>query len=312
MKTNRGKEVIMMKKIKWLLLGVVFAFIFTQIPVFAEEVELVKDTGSNYIGQFGVVKEVQKDGNKVILTVSEEGKEGGDSLISHVFLTKDTLIYNTLGEKVDFASLQVGQKLEYYYDKNKPMIMIYPAQIYPEIVILPVKDRMGIVKVGKFDENFLSLDGELQLIISEETEILNHLGQKMEKEDLVGKELIVFYTVATKSFPPKTTPTKIIAYTVKMDKLKEINDVIGDDFYMEDGTKRIPLRKVAEFLDYNVEYIKESHGVKLTLGKNVIMIELDKMEYKENKNTGSFTKKPIVKDGTSYVSEEFIYVLLNH
>ena len=72
----------------------------------------------------------------------------------------DSLLYNSGTTKsLKLVDLKKGATVEAYYDKNKPMILIYPATVTPEIVIVNDEEVYGEVKVSQFDKEFLSLDG---------------------------------------------------------------------------------------------------------------------------------------------------------
>ncbi len=174
-----------------------------------EDAELISEENeSNYVKAQGIIKEVVKDGETVTLIVENQEK----SLVTHFPLTIDVEAYSSATtEKFAMEDYAEGLQVEVFYDKNKPIMMIYPAIIVPELVIVHEKGEMGQVKVAKFDKNWLSLDGQLQLKIDDNTELVNQKGKAITKEELADKELLVFYTIETKSLPAQTTPTKIVA-----------------------------------------------------------------------------------------------------
>ena len=119
--------------------------------------------------------------------------------------------------------MKKGATIAAYYDKNKPMILIYPTTVTPEIVVVNDEKVFGEVKISQFDKDFLSLDGELKLNIGEDTPLFNQQGKAIELKELHGKELMVFYSITTRSLPPQTPPTKIIALdnaTVEVPEVK--------------------------------------------------------------------------------------------
>ena len=190
--------------------------------------------------------------------------------------------------------------MEAYYDKNKPMILIYPAQITPELFFVMDEEEPVSVKVGKFDEDFLSLDKELKLNIGEKTTLLNQQGEKIEMAELKGKELVVFYSITTMSLPPQTPPTKIIALdpltdeeTVEEEENQEFRrqfwTMIENDHYVKDGIKMIPLRKVAEELGYFVLSQPKTNGAFLTKGNLSFTITRGEKSYGFNKSLQQFT-----------------------
>ena len=114
-------------------------------------------------------------------------------------INDDSLLFNSgTSERIKKSDFKKGATVEAYYDKNKPMLLIYPSTVTPEIVILKDDKVHGEVKIAKFNDEFLSLDNELKLNIGEETILLNQQGKEIKVEDLHGKELAVFYTWTTR------------------------------------------------------------------------------------------------------------------
>ncbi|WP_277584840.1 stalk domain-containing protein [Psychrobacillus antarcticus] len=264
------------------------------------------EDASNFMKFSGVITEITNDKNQIELTVVTEG----DEPITTIFpLDNNVLLFKgTNAEPFKKESFKKGQKIEAFYDKNKPMILIYPARITPEIVVVQDKEKFNFVKVAKFDHNLISLDQELQLNISKETDIRNEKGEVITQEDLEGKELIIFYNTATKSIPAQTVPTKIVAVNYLSPELKQI---INDDHYIQNGVKMIPLHQVAEYLGYEVKdyTVPTQKLVTLTKGNSSFQIFRNMKVYSYNKSLQLFSEKPIVKDKKTYVSEEILDIL---
>ncbi|MDN4607846.1 stalk domain-containing protein [Sporosarcina highlanderae] len=275
------------------------------------ENEEVKDA-SVYMKATGVITNIENRTNARMVTV--ENDEGG---IMNFTITNDTLLFHSgKAESLKADKLEKGMKVEGYYDKNKPMILIYPPQTTPELFFVMDDEHMGNVKVGKFDENFLSLDKQLKLNIGEETVLLNQQGEKIKQADLKGKELVVFYSITTRSLPPQTPPTKIIVLdTLETEKYMRVMDIIDKDHYMKGDVKMIPLRKVAEELGYQVISRGEVNGAILTrVGENrSFTITRGTKSYGLNKSIRQFTVAPeLVGGNKTYVSEEFLNILLGN
>ena len=268
----------------------------------------VSDT-SNFIKFSGVITEITNDKNELALTVVTEE----DEPITTIFtLDKNVRLFKgTNAETVKKESFQIGQKIEAYYDKNKPMILIYPARITPELLFVPGKEEFSFVKVAKFDQDMISLDRELQLTISEKTELRNEKNEVITQEDLVEKELIVFYAVTKRGMegiPDQTTPLKVVALNYLSPDLKHI---IENDHFIQNGTKMIPLRKVAEQLGYEVKSYSTSTQKLVTLlkGNSSFQIFRDTRAFSYNKSLQLFLEKPVLKDKATYVSEEILDIL---
>ncbi|WP_060210098.1 stalk domain-containing protein [Sporosarcina koreensis] len=289
------------------------------------ESEEVKDA-SDFMRATGVITNIENRDNDLMVTVENE-----EGLITIFRIQDKTLLFNSgTTEEIQPADLKKDMKVEAYYDKNKPMILIYPAQITPELFFVIDEEKPGSVKVGKFDEDFLSLDKELKLNIGEETTIVNQQGEKINKGDLSGKELAVFYSITTRSLPPQTPPDKIVALDPLTDEgtneeegeetpeIPETQDIpnsvvkmIANDHYMKDGVKMIPLRKVAEELGYTVVSQPKVNGAILTKENRSFTITRGELTYGFNKSLQKFEAAPELHEwNKTYVSEDFLKALL--
>ncbi|SES30186.1 stalk domain-containing protein [Psychrobacillus sp. OK032] len=266
-----------------------------------------KDT-TNFMKSSGVIKEIDTKDGIVTLTVESEEKEPQITMFK---LNDETLLFDSGTTKaVENEAFQKGQRIEAYYDKNKPMIMIYPAQIYPELVILHEKEKIGSVKVSKFDDDLLSLDKELKLNIGEETILVNEKGEKIKIEKLNGKELVVFYTITTMSIPAQTPPSKIVAINYPSPEMKEIQTIIEQDHFMQNGTKMVPLKKVGEHLGYVVLTYSKGNGTYLKLDNSSLIITNGVKAYSYNQSLRQFTENPVLKNNKTYVSDDILEVLI--
>ena len=274
-----------------------------------EEVSSGKEeNATNYMEFTGVIQEVEEYGKETQLTV-----ENDKGLIMILRITDDTLKFNSGTTKdLNLADLKKGASIEAYYDKNKSMILIYPATVTPEIVILKDENVHGEVKIAKFDKKLLSLDNELKLNIAKETILLNQQGKKIKEIDLHDKELAIFYSATTKSIPAQTTPTKIIALDYLTEEMAKLQELIAADHYMKKGTKMIPLRKVAEHLGYHVLSQPKLGGVLVTLGNSSFTIQRGDKLYGFNKSVGKFEVAPELKGMKTYVSEDFLELLIQN
>ncbi|QED49279.1 copper amine oxidase N-terminal domain-containing protein [Cytobacillus dafuensis] len=261
---------------------------------------------SKFIKFSGVIQNIEKDKKSSRLLVENQNES-----LEMVFpITDEVLLFdNGKGEKLKKDKLEKGMKVEAYYDKNKPMPLIYPATITPEVMIVNGKE-MGQVKISKYDKNLISLDNEIKLNISKDTILLNEKGETIKKADLTGKELIVFYNISTRSIPAQTTPVKIIALEYTDEKLVEMQKIIDEDHYFKDETKMIPIRKVAEHLGYNVKWNNKQKNFSVSKQNRSFLISIGKKEYGYNRSIKYFDVAPEIKNGKSYVPEEFLDMLL--
>lgn len=263
---------------------------------------------TNFIKFSGAITQIEKAGKRWTLTV--EDKEG---VIMHLIVNDQSHLFNSkTAERLDQSSLKVGTTVEAYYDKNKPMLLIYPAQVTPEFMIIKDEKNEGQVKVGQFDKEFLSLDGQLKVNIGKETVLENQLGETINKADLADKDSIVFYSSTTRSIPPQTTPSKIIAYDDTAETKARVNEIVKNDHIMKDGVKMIPLRKVATALGYHVESIPKAKSVLVTKQNLSYTIKLSDKVYGYNRSIGRFEVAPIMSNQKTYVEENFLKLLLEN
>ncbi|MBE4907834.1 hypothetical protein IMZ08_07175 [Bacillus luteolus] len=110
---------------------------------------------------------------------------------------------------VDQAMVRVGDIITGYYDGNAPVPLIYPPQYRALVVVKEVPFQN--VKVGYFNGNLESMDGQLKLIPSPFTQLLLTNGQDFTGT-VANRNLIVIYGPSTKSIPAQTTPYKIIVW----------------------------------------------------------------------------------------------------
>ncbi|WP_438312758.1 stalk domain-containing protein [Sporosarcina sp. FA9] len=285
------------------VVGSTMTFAEESTTVISEE---AKDT-TNYMKFSGIIQEVETSDKGNMVTVVND-----TDIIMVLRITDDALLLNSdTTEQMKKDELKKGATVEAYYDKNKPMLLIYPAQVTPEIVVLK-GEVTGEVKISKFDDEFLSLDNELKLNISEDTILLNQKGEKIEEADLHNKELAVFYTWTTFSIPPQTSPSKIIALDYVTEEMALAQEIIEADHYVKNGVKMIPLRKVAEQLGYHVEAQAKVSGALITKENLSLMINRGKVVYGFNKSIGKFEIAPELKDKKTYVPIAFLDLLLDN
>ncbi|GLC86978.1 copper amine oxidase N-terminal domain-containing protein [Lysinibacillus piscis] len=228
-----------------------------------------------------------------------------------VAIDKTTVVLDNTGKKVE---LKKGAEITIYVDGNKPAILIYPPQYSPEVVIVHT-EAAGTVEAGTFNQDFVNTENTLKLTIAENTKITNVAGDKLTKEDIVGNEALVFYTVATASIPAQTTPSQVIVLaqkTVGVEPVVQILDVlpaiIAHDHHDVNGVTMVPLRILAEELGFTVS--STGNGATLTKGDQSYTLTRGQKEYTHNGVVKSFEEAPaLLEKNKTYVTQDFIYSL---
>ncbi|MFJ7736206.1 stalk domain-containing protein [Lysinibacillus sp. NPDC097287] len=268
----------------------------------------------------GTIENVEVRDNATYYTTKD-----GES--TNVFVVnKDTLIFDNTGKEV---KLEKGDKVTAYNYANKPMLMIYPPQYNPEVIIVET-EAIGSVAVGTFDENLLNEEYSLKLNVSEETDVSSTSGKDVTIADLPGQNLLVFYTITTMSIPAQTPPTKVIildneeqeaAEVVPAEEVSEVEaevdpaevavqKIIASDFHEVEGTKMVPLRLIAEELGYKVE--STGYGAIVSKGALSYTITRGQKAYGFNKSLRQFEVAPaLLEPSKTYVPVTFVEDLLN-
>lgn len=108
---------------------------------------------------------------------------------------------------VDYKTLAVGDRVTGYYNGDAPAILIYPPQF--QALVMAKDNSNQNVKVDFFNNHLVSSDGQLQLNLSPDTQILLTNGQLFSRYP-GNRDLIVYYGPTTRSIPAQTTPYRII------------------------------------------------------------------------------------------------------
>ena len=108
---------------------------------------------------------------------------------------------------VDHVMVAIGDHVTGYYDGNAPVPFIYPPQY--QALVMVKNSSFQNVKVDHFNSHMVSSDGQLQLTISPNTQIVLTNGQPFSRNP-VNRDLIVIYGPATRSIPAQTMPYRII------------------------------------------------------------------------------------------------------
>lgn len=255
----------------------------------------------SFIKVTGIVEEVEVRNYGTYYTI----KDGEN--INGFAVSKETLVFDNTGK---VATLQKGDRVTAYTYANKPMILIYPPQYSPEVVILETAEP-GNVAVDFFDKDLVNLDYMLKLNIGTETSIQSLSGKAVNANDVAKKYVLAFYTVTTKSIPAQTVPSKVVILDTitEMPIQVTIQDIIEKDFYQVNGTTMVPLRIIAEKLGYQVT----STGKGAIISKGAVSFTITRGEktYGYNKALLQFNVAPaLLEPGKTYVPEEFVEELM--
>lgn len=288
------EDTSMNKKIVTLCLAAALAV--TPFAVFAENtnpdvVPISELTPATPVGEDSTVP-VEKQSAYVqhtltvkVVTTQEDGSvfieaEDAEKQPAHINLDKDfALSFDNEGKKVEVKDIKADDTVRIFLAGNSPMLAIYPPRYTPAVLIVNKEDSPSNVNVDTYTmdkdaQRLTNAENSLALNISDETVIVDEAGNKVAKEELDGKDLCVFYTIATFSIPAQTPPQKIVV----LDKeIAEVPDNTDDNMQQEpevvitgnmvingkalqeeivdvEGTQMVPVRTIAEAMDLEVKW----------------------------------------------------------
>ena len=270
-----------------------------------KENETNKEEGqvqNNFLKLTGTLSSLEKNENGLLYGLIEQQDN-----VFNIVVGEETVVVDNTGKPVELTE---GMDFTAYVDSNKPMILIYPPQYSPELVIVQT-DEMGFVEVTQFDENFAN--ETLKLNISDETVIENLSGTAVEAKDIVGVDVAVFYKFTTFSIPAQTTPSKIIVLSYDEEELSEemtaLQTILKNDFYEVNGVTMVPLRLIAEKLGWTVT--STGKGAIVSKDNATFTITRGEKLYGHNRAVDYFEQAPALLEPTkTYVPVEFVDRLL--
>lgn len=128
------------------------------------------------------------------------GVETTDGEMVNFIVSQNTFV-------VDFIQLSVGMTATFFYLADAPAPLIYPPQ-YNAVVVAP-EEQGTFVFVGNFNRSLISEDRGLQLNMDSEVPVVTTNNQTF-MGSIENRDLVVVYSVTTRSLPPQTTPIKVI------------------------------------------------------------------------------------------------------
>ncbi|MDY0235529.1 MAG: copper amine oxidase N-terminal domain-containing protein [Gudongella sp.] len=258
-----------------------------------------------FISFEGIVKEVSEDGENLRVLLTKEDND--ESLILSIGET--VLIVGEEEQKIlSKEDIKLDLKVSAEYHKNTPMGLSYPGILTPDVLVIKSSnmENPGTVFVENFDKDLLSADNELKLLVSDETSIMDVDGNMVSKENIYNRDLVVFYSIIMPSLPAQTNPTKIIVLPAR-EEMEQINEIVlsNELFQLEDGTKMIPLREVAEALGFEVTWNNETKSVELVKGINWSTLTIGRNNYNFARMLIRLESAPIIVEARTYVPASF-------
>lgn len=304
-----------MKRILSIALACVI--LFTSLS-FAKESE-EKPMTMKYEMKFATITNVPDGDYEGILVENDMDK--GDMGEKEMFLYVKTRVVDLkTGEFVKDYKFKKGEKIQYFYRADTPIMLSLPAQMTPDVIGVNVDESKFSMDVDYFDKDGHGIANRLDLNLGEEVKAKNFAGE--EEKDFLPSELLVLYTIATRSIPPIAAPEKIeilntkgIADEEKTDEKKTDESKVPDEKDVlkayEKTADTYYLRKALEGLGAEVNWIRDTNTTEITKADKKVII------YNENKEMQIDDmliemKDFNIEDKTSYIGREDLVKILEH
>ena len=304
-----------MKRILSITLALVM--IFTSLS-FAKESE-EKPMTMKYEMKFATITNVPDGDYEGILVENDMDK--GDMGEKEVFLYVKTRVVDLkTGEFVKDYKFKKGEKIQYFYRADTPMMLSLPAQMTPGVIGVNVDESKFSMDVDYFDKDGHGIGNRLDLNLGEEVKAKNFAGE--EEKDFLPSELLVLYTIATRSLPPIAAPEKIeilntkgIADEEKTDEKKTDESKVPDEKGIlkayEKTADTYYLRKALEGLGAEVNWIRDTNTTEITKADKKVIIYNDRKEMQIDDMLIEM-KDFNIEDKTSYIGREDLVKILEH
>lgn len=260
---------------------------------------------NQYIQYKGEILAVNKNDGRISIHVTSDVNEDEYGMIFH--MSEDVSVWHMSDQAlVEHDKFEVGMEVEIYYHELTPMALSLPGQLTPQVVVIQDKESQGSTYMGRFNEELISTDNYLKLMIDEDTLIVNQKGERLEAQDIFNQTALVFFGASTRSIPAQTTPSKIVVFEEKgVTDTTESEEVLEE---VEEVKEMIALRKTATELGYKVQW-NEDRSIELTKENQTIVIKVGEVDYSLNRSLGKFSKAPELRDGTLYVSASILDIM---
>lgn len=300
------------------------------VPISAEVInEEQEKLVAEYIEYTGKIFEITEKEDLISILVKDNEEEFNGEVLH---INKDVIILNSkTKENMKMEELKEGMEITRYAHKLTPVLLSLPGQLTPNVIIVNEEDT-GSINVSKFNEELVNVENTLKLLVEDETIIVNEAGEEVGKEDLINRDLIVFYSVATKSIPAQAPAQKIILMNEEEELVEETEEEVEEEskeiivldkvvineeeitleneMYNKDGVTMIPLRQIAEALGYEVTWNNESRVAELTKDAQWTAVTIGEDNYNFAKMLVKLGVAPELKDSTTFVPFNFLEEVL--
>lgn len=222
----------------------------------------------------------------------------------------------------NISDIQVGMEITAVLPNNSPMTMSLPPQT-SSAKLFVINSEAGSVDLSVYNEELTNAENTLKLNVGEDTIINDIRGSKKEftEKDLENKELLVLYSVATRSIPAQTNPEMVVILTVDEeveepnetqsteDTKTETKEVPAEEVEETKEIKNVTLRSECEALGYTVKWTSNDEAVIIEKDGMTAEIKLGSDKVKVNNEEKTIANAPSLDKDTMVISNDFIDML---
>lgn len=281
----------------------------------------------SYAKHSGTVTET-RDG---FIGTTISGKTDDMNDIINYTVTENTRVFDNSGNAKTIADVKKDSKITVFTEAFAPTPLILPPQYRADVIIIENgdKDMLPFVDVDTYINNGVRLTnaaGNLSLNLGKDTKIVDTKGNAVKEADLNKKDLVVFYTVTTRSIPAQTTPLKVVVLgenEAALTRLGQnvttanntdvtmvtINEKTTKNVYVSNNILMVPLRELAEANGMEVEWFGMNNAILLNGGK--YSVTLNQNSYGVGRMMPQqLSCTPVLKNHLTYVPVDFFTDIL--
>lgn len=309
-----------MKRILSIALAV--CMLFTSLS-FAKESE-EKPMTMKYEMRFATITEVPEGDYEQILVDNEMDKDDMGEKEMFLFVKTKVIDLKT-GEFVKDYKFKKGERIQYFYRADTPMMLSLPARMTPDVIGVNVDGAEFSMDVDYFDKDGHGMAKRLEINLPEDGKVKNFASE--EVKDFLPNELLVLYTIATRSIPPIAVPEKV--EILKEEKVQDqmTDEEKTDESKVADESKEADekdilkayektpdlyyMRKALEGLGAEVKWIRDTNTTEITKADKKVIIYNDRKEIQIDDMLIEM-KDFKIEDKTSFIGSEDLVKILDH
>ena len=289
-----------MKNYKKLALGATTALLSVSVlaaPVLADVSGVpTKDVGEQTLQTNYTQK--QQEPNYALFTNEVTGfSKDEDGYTIEIGGEENGIVFHTQGVKfvidqktnqlVSLDDIEEGMTITGIIPANAPMTLSLPPQTNSVLGFI-INSDVGSLDLDFYNEELVNSKNTLKINSTEGTNLIAANGNKMAltEDDLQGAELLVLYTVSTRSIPAQTTPETVILLTSAADLAQE-------EQLQQKEIQQLPADGEDEMVALRNNL--ENKGYKVTWNGMNKPITIQNSTYIYTINTGSvtYTREPV-------------------